>query len=90
MNKAQLVEAVASKAELSKAAARRAVDAVFSAISEALSNGENVQLVGFGTFTVTERKARKGRNPRTGEVITIPARKVVRFRPGKQLQEMVS
>lgn len=87
MNKADLVSKVAESAEMSKKDVTKAVDAVFDAISEALQNGEKVQLVGFGNFEVRERSARKGRNPQTGEEIDIPASKVPAFKPGKALKE---
>ncbi len=90
MNKTELVNAVAESAELSKKDATKAVDAVFDAIQEALSNGDKVQLIGFGNFEVRERSARKGRNPQTGEEIEIAASKVPAFKPGKQLKEAVN
>jgi DNA-binding protein HU-beta len=87
MNKSDLINKVAEASELSKKDATKAVDAVFDAISEALQNGEKVQLVGFGNFEVRERAARKGRNPQTGEEIDIPASKVPAFKPGKALRD---
>ena len=87
MNKADLIQRVADMSGLSKKDSAKAVDAVFEAISQALQNGEKVQLVGFGNFEVRERAARKGRNPQTGEEIDIPASKVPTFRPGKTLKE---
>jgi DNA-binding protein HU-beta len=87
MNKSELINQVAEIAELSKKDATRAVDAVFEAISNALQNGEKVQLVGFGNFEVRERSARKGRNPQTGEEIDIPASKIPAFKPGKSLRD---
>lgn len=90
MNKTDLVNAVAEQAELSKKDASRAVDAVFESITEALKEGNKVQLVGFGSFEVRERSARKGRNPQTGEEIEIPATKNPAFKPGKQLKEAVN
>jgi len=89
MTKAELVSAVASKAGITKKDADAAIKAAVEAITEALKNGERVAIPGFGIFTVRERSARKGRNPRTGDVIEIKARKVVVFRPGKQLRESV-
>jgi len=89
MTKAELVSAVASKAGITKKDADAAIKAAVEAITEALRNGERVAIPGFGIFTVRERSARKGRNPRTGDVIEIKARKVVVFRPGKQLRESV-
>lgn len=89
MNKADLVAQVAESVELSKKDVGRVVEAVFDKISEALKNGEKVQLVGFGNFEVRERSARKGRNPQTGEEIDIPASKVPAFKPGKALKDSV-
>ena len=83
MNKVDLVSAVAKQAELSKKDAGLAVEAVFDAISEALEKGDKVQLIGFGTFDVSERAAREGRNPRTGETMKIAASKAPRFKAGK-------
>ncbi|NMA01120.1 MAG: HU family DNA-binding protein [Clostridia bacterium] len=89
MNKTELVSSVAEKSELTKKDAEKAVSAVFASIEEALAKGEKVQLVGFGTFEVRERKARTGRNPQTGEEIQIPAAKVPAFKAGKALKEAV-
>ncbi len=89
MNKAELIQAVADYADIPKTVAARAVDGVIHAIEEALGKGESVTLVGFGTFTVRERAARTGRNPRTGEKLKIPASKAPVFRPGKALKEAV-
>ena len=89
MKKAELIEAVASKSELQKQDAKKAVDALFEAISTTLAKGEKVQLVGFGTFEVRERAERTGRNPQTGEEMTIPATKIPAFKPGKELKEAV-
>ena len=88
MNKADLIEAVA-KVVSTKKEASAAVDAVLDAIKGALKKGEAVTLVGFGTFKVAERKARTGRNPRTGEVIKIPKKKVPVFRAGSELKKAV-
>jgi nucleoid DNA-binding protein len=88
MNKADLVNEVA-KVLKAKKDAQAAVDAVLSSIAEALGKGEAVSLVGFGTFKVSERKARKGRNPQTGEEIYIAASKVPKFVAGKSLKEIV-
>jgi DNA-binding protein HU-beta len=85
MNKTELIDAVAAKTKSSKAAAGDAVAATIAAISDAMSKGENVQLIGFGTFSVQERKARTGRNPQTGKEMKIAAKKVVRFKPGAAL-----
>ena len=89
MTKGELIEKVASGARLSKADATRAIDATIGSITSTLKKGQSVTLVGFGTFKVSKRKARKGRNPRTGEVITIKAAKVPRFSAGKSLKDAV-
>jgi len=89
MTKGELIEKVASGVRLSKADAARAIDATIGSITSALKKGQSVTLVGFGTFKVSKRKARKGRNPRTGEVITIKAAKVPRFSAGKSLKDAV-
>lgn len=89
MNKAELVNAVAEKADLTKRDAERVINAVFDSIEGALAQGEKVQLVGFGTFEVRQRAARTGRNPKTGEEIDIPATKVPIFKAGKSLREAV-
>ncbi len=85
MNKAQLVDAIANDAKITKADAKKALDAFVNATTKALKKGDRVALVGFGTFSVTKRSARKGRNPQTGKEINIPAKKVARFRPGSEL-----
>lgn len=89
MNKTELIQKVAMESKLTKQQASLAVDAVFQSIQNALHNGENVQLIGFGTFEVRERAAREGRNPHTGEALTIPAGKVPVFKAGKILKEAV-
>jgi DNA-binding protein HU-beta len=89
MNKTDLVSKVAELSELTKKDATKAVDAIFDAITEALKNGDKVQLVGFGNFEVRERSARKGRNPQTGEEISISASKTPAFKPGKALKDGV-
>ena len=89
MNKAELVSAVAEKADMSKKDAERAVKAVFDVIEESLAQSEKVQLVGFGTFEVKDRAARTGRNPQTKEEIQIPAAKVPGFKAGKALKDAV-
>jgi len=89
MNKSELVDAVATQAELSKQDAKKAVEALFETISNTLAKEEKIQLIGFGTFEVRERAARTGRNPQTGEEMTIPASKVPAFKPGKELKEAV-
>jgi DNA-binding protein HU-beta len=90
VNKNDLVAAVASGAGLSKADAGKAVDSVFDSIAGALQNGADVRLVGFGTFSVTHRKASTGRNPRTGESIQIPASNQPKFKAGKGLKDAVN
>jgi DNA-binding protein HU-beta len=90
MNKNDLVQAVADEANLSKADAGRAIDAVVSAIGNTLKQGGSVSLIGFGTFLVRERAARTGRNPRTGEEITIAAAKNPVFKAGKALKDAVN
>lgn len=89
MNKNDLVSAVANSAGMSKADAAKAVDGVFDAISGALQGGDEVRLVGFGTFSVAARAASEGRNPRTGDKITIPASKLPKFKAGKGLRDSV-
>lgn len=90
MNKNDLVSMVADKAGLSKSDSANAVDGIFDAISDALGGGEEVRLVGFGTFTVSQRRASEGRNPRTGEKIKIPASKQPKFKAGKALKDAVN
>lgn len=90
MNKTELVASVAEKAGLTKKDSEKAVNAVLAAVSESLQKGEKVQLVGFGTFEVRERKARKAQNPQTKKEITIPATKVPAFKAGKSLKEVVA
>lgn len=90
MNKVQMVAAVAEKAGLTKKDAEKAVNAVTEAVKEALVNGEKVQLIGFGTFEVRERAARKGRNPQSGDEIEIAAAKVPAFKAGKALKDAVN
>lgn len=90
MNKGELVEAIAKTAGLSKVQAESALNATLHAISASLAKGNSVALVGFGTFAVSKRAARKGKNPRTGEVIKIPARKIARFKAGKALSDVVN
>ncbi len=89
MTKADLVDKVASSAGLSKADAGRALDAALDAIKKSLKKDQKVTLVGFGTFSVAKRKARKGRNPRTGEEIKIAASKTPKFTPGKMLKQAI-
>ncbi len=90
MNKSELVEAVAKKADITKVAAQEALEAVIESISKALKKGDEVRLVGFGTFTVAKRAASTGRNPRTGEAIKIPASKQPKFKAGKELKDTVN
>ncbi len=90
MNKNDLVTSVADDSGLSRADAAKAVDSLFDTISMALSNGEEVRLVGFGTFSVAHRRASEGRNPRTGEKIQVPASKQPKFKAGKALKSAVN
>jgi len=90
VNRNELVDAVTGKTELRKTEASKAVDAVFDAIAEALKGGDEVRLVGFGTFSVASRAASEGRNPRTGEKIKIAASKQAKFKPGKNLRDSLN
>ncbi len=90
MNKNEFIDRVADLSNMSKADATRAVDAVFDAITSALKKGDDVRLVGFGTFSASKRKAREGRNPRTGETIQIPASTQPKFAPGKGLKDALN
>ena len=90
MNKSDLIDHIAQQADISKAAASRALEAAIDAITDALKNGDSVSLVGFGTFVATEREARTGRNPRTGVAIKIAKAKVPKFRPGKALKDALN
>lgn len=90
MNKAELIDAIADSADLSKASASRALDAVIDSVTNALKSGDQVSLVGFGTFAVKERSARTGRNPQTGQPIEIAAAKVPGFKAGKALKDAVN
>ena len=90
MNKSELIDVIAKQAEISKAAAGRALDATVASVMEALKSGDTVTLVGFGSFYVGERAARTGRNPRTGKDIKIKAAKVPKFRAGKGLKDAVN
>lgn len=89
-NKAEIIEAVAGICDVSKAEAGRAVDAVFVAITDNLTRGEEVRLTGFGSFSVAKRAARTGRNPQTGQTIQIKASKQPKFKPGAPLKEAVN
>ena len=90
MNKTELIAHIADHADISKAAAGRALDAMLSGVTQTLRQGDTVSLVGFGTFVVTKRAARTGRNPQTGDEIKIKAAKVPKFRPGKALRDAVN
>lgn len=85
MNKNELIESIALSAQITKLAAERGLNGLLSTLSTAMQAGKRVTLVGFGSFTVVERAPRKGRNPKTGETVPIPHRRVVKFRPGKDL-----
>lgn len=87
MNKAQLIDAIASQSGLSKTDSKKALEAFVSATTDALKAGDKITLVGFGTFSVTNKKARQGHNPSTKAIITIPAKKVAKFKPGAGLLE---
>ncbi|MFY9150788.1 MAG: HU family DNA-binding protein [Prolixibacteraceae bacterium] len=89
MNKAQLIDAIAEKANLTKADAKKALDAFVDATSDALKNGDRVALIGFGSFSVASRSARTGRNPQTGKTIEIAEKKVVKFKPGAELADTI-
>lgn len=90
MNKSELIDAIAAGADISKAAAGRALDSMLGSVTDSLQKGEQVSLVGFGTFSVKERAARQGRNPKTGETIQIKAAKVPGFKAGKALKDAVN
>jgi DNA-binding protein HU-beta len=89
MNKAQLINEVAKRSGITKKDAKAAVDAVFSAIKDALAKGQRVRLIGFGTFEIRKRNQRRGKNPKTGQTITIPARKVPAFKASSELKRVV-
>ena len=89
MNKAQLIEAMANKAGLTKADAKKALDAFIESTSEALKGEDRVALIGFGSFSVSTREARTGRNPQTGKPIDIPAKKVIKFKAGSELVDII-
>ena len=89
MNKTELIEKIAVGAELSKADAKKALEAATESIKQALAAGEKVQLLGFGTFSVNERPAREGKNPQTGEAIHIDAKKVAKFKAGAELADAI-
>lgn len=90
MTKLELISSVAEKAEMTKKDAESAVNAVFASISSALMSGDKVSIIGFGTFDVRDRAARKGRNPQTGAEITIPAKKAIAFKAGKNFKDAVN
>jgi DNA-binding protein HU-beta len=90
VNKTELIEHIAQQADISKAAATRALEAVIGGVRTTLKKGGSVSLVGFGTFAVTKRAARAGRNPRTGDTIKIKAAKIPKFRPGKALKDAIN
>lgn len=90
MNKSELIDVIAAQADISRAAAGRALDATVAAVTDALKAGDSVSLIGFGTFSVGERAPRTGRNPRTGTTLTIKGAKVPKFRPGKALKDALN
>ena len=90
MNKKELIESIADAAEISKAAAEKALNGTLAAIAEALKKGDRVTLVGFGTFSVSKREARKGRNPQTGAEIKIPAKNIAKFKAGSKLSAAIN
>ena len=90
MNKAQLIDAIAVKAQLTKVDAKKALDAFIGVTAASLKKGDRLALIGFGSFSVAKRSARTGRNPRTGVALKIPAKKVVRFKPGAELNTIVN
>ncbi len=90
MNKGDLINKLAEEANLSKTQATEAINSVLETISDTLKDGKKVSLIGFGTFTLNKRNERAGRNPQTGEAITIPAKNVVKFKPGKELMQNVN
>ena len=90
MTKADLVEKVAREAEMTKKDAEKLVEIIFESIVSTLNKGEKIELRGFGSFRVRERNARKGRNPKTGEAVKIPAKRVAYFKPGKDLKDLIN
>lgn len=86
MNKTQLIDAIAEKAGLTKVDSKKALEAFIATVGESLKGGDKVALVGFGSFSVSERSARNGRNPQTGKIIEIPAKKVIKFKAGAELE----
>jgi len=89
MNKSELIDKMAKDADISKIAANNALNSLLEGITKSLKKNQKVTLVGFGTFSAVKRKARKGRNPQTGEVIKIKAKKVAKFKPGKKLETSI-
>ncbi len=90
MTKADLVESVAREAEMTKKDAEQLVEIIFDSIVDSLNKGEKIELRGFGSFRVRERNARKGRNPKTGDAVNIPAKRVAYFKPGKDLKDLIN
>ncbi len=90
MTKANLVETVAKEADMTKKDAEQLVEIIFESIIGSLNKGEKIELRGFGSFRIRERDARKGRNPKTGEAVDIPAKRVAYFKPGKELKEIIN
>lgn len=90
MNKKELIDSIAEAADISKGAAEKALNGTLAAIADTLKKGDKVTLVGFGTFSVSKREARNGRNPRTNEVIEIPAKNVAKFKAGSKLSEVIN
>ncbi len=89
MNKAELIDAIAANSKLSKADSKKALDAFIKVVTNALKKGDKIVLVGFGTFSISQRKERTGRNPQTGKEIKIPAKKVVKFKAGSDLSSVI-
>jgi len=89
MNKSQLIDVMAAKAGLTKADAKKALDAFIEATGEALKSGDRIALIGFGSFSITKRSARTGRNPQTGAEINIPAKSIIKFKPGSELADSI-
>lgn len=90
MTKADLVERVAKEAEMTKKDAEQLVEIIFDSITDSLNRGEKIELRGFGSFRVRERNSRRGRNPKTGDAVEIPAKRVAYFKPGKELKELIN
>src|SRR2546423_9107169 len=90
MTKADLVEKVANEADMTKKDAEQLVEIIFDSITDTLNKGEKIELRGFGSFRVRERNSRKGRNPKTGDSVSIPAKRVAYFKPGKELKELIN